>query len=150
MKRPHNYLIAIAPVPRGFGYIVLTRRGTPVDWRVKEIKSKKHKNARCVVEADKFVEQYCAEVLVIEDCAAQGSKRRKRVKELLALLTDLAVDHGMGIVRYGPRDVRATFSLPPRANKDQVAKAVAERLPALAPRLPKIKRLWETERYVMA
>ncbi|MCA8886086.1 MAG: hypothetical protein KDA35_05650, partial [Hyphomonadaceae bacterium] len=78
------------------------------------------------------------------------AKKRKRVKELLDALTELATDSGVGTVAYGPRDLRATLGLPADANKDKLAAEVAKRMPMLRARLPKPRRSWESERYAMS
>jgi len=143
-------ILAIAPVSRGFGIVVLDASGTPLDWRVKEIHVEpEQKNARCVYEVNKLIEAHRPQVLVLENYRAPGAKKRKRVKELLDALTELATDSGVGVATYGPRDVRAALDLPPGANKDKVAAEVAKRISILRKRVPKLRRLWESERYVM-
>jgi Holliday junction resolvasome RuvABC endonuclease subunit len=144
-------MLAIAPVSRGFGLVVMDSIGTPLDWRVKEIHERpKRKNARCVFEVDRLIEEHRPQVLVLEDHRAPGSKKRKRVSELLDALTELAIDSGVGVAKYGPRHVRLSLGLAPSANKDKVAAEVAKRLPALKKRVPKLRRLWDSERYAMS
>lgn len=150
MSARKSCVLAIAPVSRGFGLFVLDSSDRPLDWRVKEIHAgAKQKNARCVFEVDKLIEQHRPQVLVLEDHRAPGSKKRQRISELLDALAELAINSGVGVATYGPREVRATFALPPSANKDIVAAEVAKRLPALRRRVPKVKAIWESERYPM-
>ncbi len=150
MSEEITRILAIAPVSRGFGLVVMDSQGAPLDWRVKEIHEKpKRKNARCVFEVNKLIEEHRPQVLVLEDQSAPGSKKRKRVAELLDALTELATDAGVGAALYGPRDIRAALSLTAGANKDKVAAEVAKRLPVLKRRLPKLRRLWDSERYAV-
>lgn len=150
MSRGSTRILAIAPVSRGFGLIVMDSLGTTLDWRVKEIhETPKRKNARCVFEVEKLMEEHRPQVLVLEDPRAPGSKKRKRVAELLDALTELATDSGVGTATYGPREVRAALGLSSGANKDKIAAEVSKRVPVLRNRVPKLRRLWDSERYVM-
>lgn len=150
MSRESIRFLAIAPVSRGFGLVVIDSLGTPLDWRVKEIQENpKRKNAQCVLEVDKLIEAHRPQVLVLENHRAPGSKKRKRVAELLDVLTELATDSGVATAVYGPREIRAALGLSPGANKDKIAAEVSKRVPILRSRVPKLRRLWESERYAM-
>ncbi len=150
MSRPRNRILAIAPVHRGFGLVVLDTAGTLLDWRVKEIREKtRHKNARCLVEIDNIIEEHRPIALTIEDYRAPGSKKRKRVRELLDLLTEHAIDSGIGVAKYGPKDIRISLGLNPMANKLALAKEIAKRVPLLKPRTPKQVHIWQNEVYAM-
>lgn len=150
MNRDHSVILAVAPVSRGFGLVVVSSDGTLVDWRVREIhEPTRRKNARCVFELEKLFDEHRPRVLVLDDYHARGAKKRKRIRQLLDALAELAVDSGIDVARYGPREVRAALALPPGANKDRLASAVATHAPALARRVPKPRRLWESEQYVM-
>jgi hypothetical protein len=143
------FVLALAPVSRGLGIFVIDTAGRPIDWRVHEVRGP-HKNARCQMAADQLLDEFRPVALVIEDHRAHGARRNGRVRELLDLIDELAAERGVTVARYGLRDVRVGLGLPPRANKDAAAAAVATRIPALAPRLPKPKRIWETEAHAMA
>lgn len=150
MRQDTIRIMALALVSRGVGVAVMDQSGNAVDWRVKEIhEPPKRKNARCVFETNKLIEGYRPQILVLEDPHAPGAKKRKRTTELFEALKELAIDSGVGVVAYGPRELRATFELARGANKDQLAAAVAKHLPILRRRLPKPRRLWESEQYVM-
>lgn len=149
MSAAHSFVLALAPVSRGLGVFVIDLNGRPIDWRVREVRGF-HKNARCQQVADELLDEFQPVALVIEDHRAPGSRRNRRVGELLDLIAELGAERGIDTTRYGFQDVRAAFVLPPHANKDKIAAAVAKRLPVLASRLPKPKRIWETEAHGMA
>ncbi len=149
MSAAHSFVLALAPVSRGLGVFVIDGNGRPIDWRVREVRGF-HKNARSQHVADELFDEFQPMALVIEDHRAAGSRRSRRVGDLLDLIAELGAERGIHTVRYGFQDVRAALELPPRANKDTIAAAVARRLPVLAPRLPKPKRIWETEAHGMA
>ncbi|MEQ1709094.1 MAG: hypothetical protein ABL864_12270 [Terricaulis sp.] len=150
MKALNQFVLALAPVSRGFGLFVVDMAGKAIDWRVREIRDANHKNARCQAAADQLLDEFRPAVMVIEDHRAPGSRRHSRVQELLDLFAELAIAQGVDVVRYGVREVRASLGLSPRANKHKIAVEVAKRFPALERRLPKPKRIWETEAHAMA
>ncbi|NWG53217.1 MAG: hypothetical protein HXY28_05815 [Hydrogenophilaceae bacterium] len=149
MSRAESYVLALAPISQGMGVFVVETSGFPVDWRVREARSE-HKNAQCLLIADELLGAYRPVALVIEDHRAPGARRGARVGELLDLLAELGTERAIAVARYGFNEVRTALGLSPRANKDGIAAAVAQRLPALAPRLPKPKRFWEPEAHAMA
>lgn len=148
---PHkNRMLAVAPVHRGLGYVVVDTGGNLIDWGVKEIREKApQKNARCVVEVENLIELNGPVSLVIEDHNAPGSRKRDRTKELLDLLAEHAIDSGMGVVKFGPRALRLALGLSPTTNKLSLAQEVARRLPVLKSRAPTKKRIWQQEDYSM-
>ncbi|NOT54793.1 MAG: hypothetical protein HOP18_09335 [Deltaproteobacteria bacterium] len=150
MSALHRFVLALAPVSRGFGLFVVDVAGKAIDWRVREIRDANHRNAKCQVAADQLLDEFRPEVLVIEDHRAPGSRRHPRIQELLDLFAELGVARGLNVVRYGIRDVRVALRLHPKANKHKIAEAVAKQFPALERRLPKPKRIWETEAHAMA
>lgn len=145
-----HFVLALAPVSRGFGLFVVDVAGKAIDWRVREIRDTEHRNARCQAAADQLLDEFRPKVLVIEDHRAPGSRRHPRIQELLDLFAETALAQGVKVVRYGVHEVRAAFGLSVRANKHAVASEVAKRFPVLLQRLPKPKRIWETEAHAMA
>lgn len=149
MSRVESYVLALAPVSRGMGMFAIATNGFPIDWRVREARSA-HKNVQCLHIAEELFDAYKPVALVIEDHRAPGGRRSARIADLLDLIAELGEERGIPVERYGFGDVRRALNLPSRANKSAIAAAVAERLPALAPRLPKAKHFWEPEAHGMA
>lgn len=149
MSAAQSFVLALAPVSRGLGVFVIDLNGRPIDWRVREVRGF-HKNARCQQAADELLDEFQPVALAIEDHRARGSRRNRRVGELLDLIAELGAERGITTTCYGFEEVRIALDLSPRANKDTIAAAVAARLPVLAPRLPKPKRIWETEAHGLA
>lgn len=150
MSANDTYVMAVAPVSRGFGLFVVTMKGQPIDWRVREIRNADDKNARCQASVDQLIEEFRPVALVIEDHQAPESQRRERVQELLELLASLPDDHNIKLAKFGPARMRAALDLPPRANKHKVAAALTAHFPILASLLPPPKKIWEPEVHSMA
>lgn len=150
MSALKQLVLALAPVSRGFGLFVVDVAGKAIDWRVREIRDATHRNARCQAAADQLLDEFQPTTLVIEDHHAPGSRRHPRIQELLDLFAELASANGIEVVRYGIAEVRAALTLHKRANKNAIAVQVSKHFPALERRLPKPKRIWETEAHAMS
>src|SRR6266508_1886392 len=92
MSRPYPKdirVLAIDPSTRGFGFAVLEGPNLLIDWGVKETKN--DKNRRSLKLISELIEQYEPAVLVLEDYAGKGSRRCRRVAELIDEIFDLAM-----------------------------------------------------------
>lgn len=150
MSANDKYVMAVAPVSRGFGLFVVTMKGQPIDWRVREIRNADDRNARCQASVDQLIEEFRPVALVIENHHAPESQRRERVQELLELLASLSSDHNIKLAKFGPAHMRAALGLPPRANKHKVATALTTHFPVLASLLPPPRKIWGQEAHSMA
>jgi hypothetical protein len=141
-------VLAVAPVTRGLGYVVFAAPKEPLDWGVKETRSS-DKNAVAIQKIAVMLDKHKPSVLVIEDHSHLRCTRSLRVRTLLRDIGELGASSGVRVVRYGGRDVRAMFRASGRS-KDAMAGAIAERVPELKGRLPKKRKLWESDRHGMA
>ncbi|NJO35722.1 MAG: hypothetical protein HC869_24235 [Rhodospirillales bacterium] len=67
---------------------------------------------------------------------------------LIERVAALAEERGIRVVQYSREDVLRTFG--GEQSKHDVAETVTMAVPALAPRLPARRRVWESEHYSMA
>lgn len=142
-------VLALQPDPRGLGYVMFQQEDRLVDWGLREARGAR-KNARCAQAARALLGQFSPDYLVLEDTYAKGARRRARVVTLLHTIAHDARRRGFE-VRHIPRTaVLRRFAGFGAGNKHDVAAAIAALHPELAPRLPKRRRLWESERHVMA
>ena len=81
-------MLAIDPSTRGFGYAVIEGRESLIDWGVKETKTDKNKRSLKTI-AD-LIEQYEPSILVLENYARKGSRRCRRVAQLIDEISNLA------------------------------------------------------------
>lgn len=144
-ETPSGCAIAVVPASRGFGYVVVDSAGKLVAWAAKE--TREHKNARCVAEVDALITLHRATTLILEDCRSPESRRQKRVCELLAALQELAQERAMELVVLDLTRVRAVLGVHRGGSKDDIFAAVARAFPALAAKVPRRRRQWDTERY---
>src|SRR5689334_21880507 len=127
-------VLSIDPSTRGFGFTVMEGDASLIDWGVKKVKT--NKNERCWMLIDDLIERFQPDAIVVEDFADENCRRRTRVRELIRGIITLAENRGIRSRVFSRKAVRAAFS-PARAfTKQEIATAVAQRLPELAPKLP--------------
>lgn len=75
-------------------------------------------------------------VLVLEDVRHAGSRRSKRVSQLIGKLTALARELGVTVMLCSRDDVLTAFARTGACTKDDIAAAITKLVPELAQRLP--------------
>lgn len=141
-------VLALEPNTRGLGYVAFTSEDKPIDWGVHETRFAK--NARCRIKARQLTKRFHPDVVVMENPHGHGARRGKRITSLLEQLTAQSIQDGVKVTRISRKTVLRRFSMFGVGSKDDVASAVAAMTPELATRLPKRRRVWESEHYSMA
>lgn len=149
MSKEPKRTLAVAPVPRGLGVCVLDSAKTLVRSCVREVRGKLgRKNAMALEELRKLIEKQRPHVLVLEHHVGSRYPKRGRIADLLVLMEEYAIESGLEVAKYGREEVRVALGLPEKANKDTVAKRVAELVPILKRQVP--NKRWDAERYAMS
>lgn len=141
-------VLALEPSARGLGFVVFDSTKEIIDWGVCEIRYAK--NLRCRNRARLLVRGYAPAHVVLEDGDAKSSLRSERVRALLRDIAEDARAEGVGVTMLSRRDVLKRFCLYGVGSNDGLAEAVCELCPELSVRLPKRRRLWDTEHYSMS
>lgn len=140
--RSTAFVLAISPSPRGFAFVLFQGPSSPFDWGVKEVRGGE-KNARTVAAIKKLIDGYRPETLVIEE--PEGSRRGPRIRVLHRSIIQLASTEKITLVRYTRLQIRKTFASENARSKSEIAKAIATRIPAFAPRVPPARKIWMSE-----
>jgi len=143
-KRGENLVLSLYPTSRGFAFALFEGPESPVDWGVKDIKGRK-KNSDTLDAIQKLFEQYEPEVVVIENTDVKGSRRSARIRRLYRSIAHLAATRNAELQRYSRQEIRATFGAVGGTTKYEIARAIARQIPAFAPRLPRLRKLWMSE-----
>src|SRR5215510_1841358 len=88
-------IFALDPTTKGFGYAVLETPFRLVDWGLAHISGEKESGA--VARFEELLDQFRPDIVILEDAAASGSRRRPRVQKLLAKLQETARDRGIAV-----------------------------------------------------
>lgn len=136
-------VLAVDPSTRGFGFAVLEGPDRLIDWGTRSARSDKHR--QCVSKVGELVDCYEPSVLVVEDCSAKDSRRCARVRRLIDAIVGLAKERKIRTRRFSREQVQAAFSKFGAATKHEIAVAIAERFPELAPHVPRYRKAWMSE-----
>jgi hypothetical protein len=134
----NTILLAIDPTSRGFAFAVLEAPAFLVDWG-----SRKATSSDILQKVDELFGRYKPDVLVLEDPAADGARRRKRARREIGSIERRALKRGLRVERVSRLGVRNTFA--PGKSKYEVAALLGEIYPVLANRLPRKRKTWMPE-----
>jgi Holliday junction resolvasome RuvABC endonuclease subunit len=141
-------VLSIDPSTRGFGFAVLEGPDRLIDWGVKETRTdKNYRSLKLIVE---LIDQYEPNVLVLEDYAGKGARRCRRVVELIDDISNLAMKRKVKIRTFARAEITKKFAETGAQTKYEIAIAIANRFPELAPRLPRFRKPWMSEDYRMS
>lgn len=145
-KHKELRVLAVNPVSRGFGFVVLEGANRLIDWGTRS--ARKNKKQECLRKFSKLSDGYQPDVLVLENCAARGARRCARVCQLIDAMAAFATERKIRVRRFSRKQVQAAFD--GAQSKHAIATIIAERFPELAPILPPPRRFFESEAHAMA
>jgi hypothetical protein len=138
--RKNSILLAIDPTSRGFAFAVLEAPAFLVDWGSR---SGRMESGGVLRKVDELFRRYQPDVLLLEDLAADGARRRKRARREIGSIERRALKRGVRVERVSRVGVLDTFA--PGKSKYEVALRLAEIYPVLANRLPRKRNTWRPE-----
>src|SRR2546422_4144489 len=141
MKR----VLAIDPVTRGFGFVILDGPKLLVDWGVRATKPSPKPVERALREVAALLESYSPDRVVVEDCHDGYARRGKRSQRLIERIVMLADERGVPVRRISRAGLHRAFAPDHARTKYQIALATVRRFPELAVRLPPIRKPWMSE-----
>jgi hypothetical protein len=146
--RKNDRILAIAPSSRGFGFAVMEGADTLVDWGVRSVTG--NKNADALKKAEAMIALYHPAVLVLEDAAAKGSRRSRRIRDLTKKIIARAANRRIKIALFSRDKVMRAFFEDGMGSKHTIARILAMRFPEeLGHRLPPKRKPWASEDYRM-
>jgi hypothetical protein len=144
-RRAHDEtVLAIVPTHRGFAYTFFEAPLSPIDWGLKHVRGK-DKNARSLEVIAQLCRSLRPDTIVIEDCPPGSCRRSPRVRRLFALIVTHAAAENLTLARYSRHTIRTTFSDAGAITRYEIAQAIASYIPALTHRMPRVRRLWQSE-----
>jgi hypothetical protein len=133
-------ILAIDPTSRGFAFAVLEAPAFLVDWGERIIPAK----TGCLLrKVDDLLTHHQPAVLVVEDVAAKGCRRRERASEEIHRIEQLALERGVRVERVSRLAALRTFA--PAKSKFEAALRLAEAFPVLMQHLPRRRKAWMSE-----
>lgn len=135
-------ILAIDPMHKGFGYVVVEGGTLLVDWGVAHVRGPKH--IGCLRRLSELVEQYAPDLLVIEDPAVD-SRRWARVHKLLLDIRVWGEKRGVRVRMLSRRRVRKVFAEWNATTKEEIAAVIARQFTELAFQLPPHRKCYMSE-----
>jgi hypothetical protein len=129
---------------RGFGYVIFEEPFYLAECGFARVKSDKRLGT--IVKFEKLLADFKPEIVVLEDAEALGSRRGPRVRELIEALATLARERGLAVSLIARTAVVARFSGgEARATKQMIAQELTRHFPELRLKLPKPRKIYESE-----
>ena len=138
------FVLALSPSPRGFAFVLFEGPITPFDWGIKDLRGK-DKNERTLAAINKLIREYHPSAIIVEATDAKESRRGPRIRKLVPKIEAFTKAEALPVFRYSRRQVREVFAKEGAQTRPEIAKAIAARIPALASRLPPLRKLWMSE-----
>lgn len=149
-----NYLneprvLAIAPCVQGIGFVVFDGPRLPIDWGVKWTRD--DKNAKGLEKIADLIDLYQPDMVVFEDYRGDGSRRAKRIEDLLDAIAELVRQRNIPTASYSRGRVRHLFASDNAVattgaiSKYRIAESIAKEIPEFAARLPGERKIWLPE-----
>lgn len=142
-------VLAIDPITRGFGFVVMEGLDFIIDWGVKETKTEKEKWSFQQVE--KLMDYYRPDVLVVEDCRVSECKRCFRIRQFIEQIILAISSRNIEKKLISQQLVKEIFARVHASNKHQIASVIVKQIPELSPYLPPCRKCWmpEDSRYAI-
>lgn len=116
---------------------------TLADWGTRQVKGEKQTGT--IAKVRSLIRLYLPDVLVLEDATGDESRRCKRIRALIEELALCGGGQGVRVALISVALVRRLFAMNGATTKDQIAGAVVEQLPDLAPLRPPPRKPWMRE-----
>lgn len=137
-------VLSLYPSSRGYAFMFFEGPHDPFDWGVKEIRNGR-KNEATLQDIRALIENCHPDCILIEDYAEPSSRRALRIKKLYQMIVDFAKKESIEICRIPHDAIIACFSPEGARTKHEIAQVIAQQIPALTHRLPRLRQIWMSE-----
>jgi Holliday junction resolvasome RuvABC endonuclease subunit len=135
--------LGLHPTARGLGWAAFNSPASAIAFG--DTVELRHKNAACLKRVEALLGKHQPQTVVLETFEGDGSLRCPRIRELCQAIVRLVADHGHDLAIYTREEVRETFREDGAITRNEVAQAVARKVPALSRRLPPPRKAYESE-----
>jgi hypothetical protein len=136
----NSTILAIDPTTKGFAFAVFETPDHLIDWGLRTAPAK---SGALLQKVGGLLARHQPDLFVLEDTHARRSLRRVRARKEIRSMERLALKRGVKVARVSRLAVLDTLA--PGKTKYEAAAKLAEIFPVLAERLPRKRKIWETE-----
>lgn len=145
---PTTRVLALDPFTKGFGFVVLEDEPLQlVDWGVA---SCRRADSSCLDSVQRLIARYDPTVLAIEDWKTAAPLRRAALEHFINRIGEALVTTTLPVATYSRPEIRRVLASERVLTKHDLAVVLTARFPELAPKLPRHRRIWESEDSRMA
>lgn len=148
MTRERVHVLGFHPSSRGFGWVVFEDHRSLIDWGTVDVRVDK-RSAIALARIESLLGRYRPDVLAMEGHDEMKARRCPRIQRLYLAVARCAENRYIIVHRVTRSQIENSRILSGAKTRQEVAVAVAERLAALKPRLPKPRQIWVGERSAM-
>lgn len=145
MSTPHIQpiprVLGIDPTTYGFAYTLLEGPRTLIDWSVVHVKRPVYTNS--LARLGLLIGRFRPHLIAVEDLA-QGTRRGEGARNLIRGVEMLGFMRHVRVRRVTRREMEDALQLE-ETTKYEIACAIADHFPELAPRLPRKRKPWMSE-----
>tara|TARA_R110002072_G_scaffold302796_1_gene488827 strand:+ start:16939 stop:17451 length:513 start_codon:yes stop_codon:yes gene_type:complete len=149
-KNQAKVVLAIFANGRGFGLAVMKDALTVVSAYNVTIRQYPISNKQVLERIKEKISYYLPSVIVLEEPKGYGSRKSKRVQELIKKIASFAQSKGLGVHQYSRNDIRFVFSAFNAHSKYEIATIISENIPELKAKLPEKRKSHEAESYAIS
>jgi len=139
--RDQRSIVGIDPTPRGIAFVFF-EGGELLDWG--QVEGNPDDTTQLAL-LDRVIDGCAADVLVVEDGAAPGSKRKPRLQHVLRLIAAHAKKRGVVVEKIARADVHEAWADRSITTKEATAAAIAEVVPELRDIVPPKRKIGANE-----
>ena len=139
-------IMAIYPNGRGFGFALMASPKDPIDARTLEVAGTSHK--KYLKRIRDLLTYYKPTVLIVED--PETSQKSKRITKLIISIANLSKELDLPIKKYSREQIKEVFASFNVSTRFEIASCIHDWFPNMGLRLPRVKKIWESEDFTMA
>jgi hypothetical protein len=141
-QRYPKRILSLDVHPLSFGFVIFDGPDRLLDWGIRSFRHGVNEvKMPMKAKLTSLIEEYRPSMMLAKP-ASTGTSRRMKMLGKIAAAYDVPVRIGSA------HSIKSTF--PQSNNKDQLASAVVERVPALSSYLPPRRKPWKAEHYRMS
>ncbi|MDB4293502.1 hypothetical protein N9954_08855, partial [Maribacter sp.] len=144
-----NVVLAIFANGRGFGLAVMKDALTVVNAYNVVARPYPITNTTTLERIKEKIDFYRPSVVILEEPRGYGSRKSKRIQDLIRNIITFAKSKGLTVKQYSRNDIRFVFSSFNAHSKYEIATVICESIPTLKPRLPEKSKSYEAEKYAI-
>ena len=137
-------VLGVHPTSRGFGWALFESPIQPLFWGIVETRT--HRNRDALAAFRVLLDRYQPEMLAMEQFEHRPARRNGRIKKLGAALVALAHKQGLQSAILPRAAIGIIIAQDSTATRYEIAQTIANKVEALAYRMPAKRKPWESEK----